>query len=696
MPNATILRALVFGLTLLAAATTAHAQIVWDWSFNGGADSGQVITTGDPADLASAGSFAVLNLSLVTTSGSAAPGDVASGDYLLSSTIGASPFAIEWDGTQVSAFRDQNEFVGAPGVIEARAVDSDLMTQIYLGFNFSSFQGGLTLAEVATVNEIVSTATGAAPLSILPRPEVTQPTVNTPTRLVIETSHLSPGGGPFIASLMGRAPVISNDGRIAYVANVDNNPEGDEGDLRLLRSDRDGALRNIASEGQPLDASEQQFYVDFRQLQVNVEGDVGFQAEIFSPTQEFRQTSAIGQGNGLSAPTFLVRDTDFEPGADDHVFDSFETLSMNNLGRIAWRSVLDPDTSSGEGVYRSNSIGQPRRLARAGREPLDDGSNFDRGFGATAINEQTNVAFRADLNTTPGGSSDDSAVFRIFDDGNDPTIVAREGETVPGGDGRFDGFSDVGLDDANDLAFVADLRDTSGGATDNRGVYRGDENALVELFRKGDASPDGRGEVVDFVAPRDRGVAFNNAGQVAVRATLGGAGVDDHDNKGILLTDGTESVLAVREGDPAPGGGLFGDSLGDPFVNDAGQLVFTSELTGPGVTSANDFGLFAFDPTRGLLQVFREGGGVDFGGGDQRVIDDRGIAFGAGGFTTGTSGELAAMLQFTDGIQAIVATTIAQAPDLPFGLPGDFNGDGAVDLLDLDMTSPHGQYQLLC
>ena len=80
----------------------------------------------------------------------------------------------------------------------------------------------------------------------------------------------------------------------------------------------------------------------------------------------------------------------------------------------------------------------------------------------------------------------------------------------------------------------------------------------------------------------------------------------------------------AREGSQAPGtpAGANFDTFNNPVLNASGKTAFTATLqaTGGGVTSGNDFGLWAEDPLGVLTLVVREGDAFTLAPGDVRTI----------------------------------------------------------------------------
>jgi hypothetical protein len=83
---------------------------------------------------------------------------------------------------------------------------------------------------------------------------------------------------------------------------------------------------------------------------------------------------------------------------------------------------------------------------------------------------------------------------------------------------------------------------------------------------------------------------LNDVGLIAYSATLSGPGVTDANNAALLAGGAATPQLFLRKGDPAPGAGsgvVYG--VANPgTLNDAGQISYFAQLSGPGITQAND------------------------------------------------------------------------------------------------------------
>lgn len=167
---------------------------------------------------------------------------------------------------------------------------------------------------------------------------------------------------------------------------------------------------------------------------------------------------------------------------------------------------------------------------------------------------------------------------------------------------------------------------------------------------------------------------LNGAGQTAFQGSLAGTGVTGGNEFGIWSEGGGSGLaLVAREGNQAPGTavGVNFSSLFDPVLNGAGQTAFRGILTGAGVTSANNGGIWATDHD-GLLQlIVRTGDQFDVSNDplspDPRTISSVSLVTDTGGedgrpTSFNDAGQLVFQLRFTDGSEGIIVATIAAPP----------------------------------
>src|SRR5439155_6797462 len=118
---------------------------------------------------------------------------------------------------------------------------------------------------------------------------------------------------------------------------------------------------------------------------------------------------------------------------------------------------------------------------------------------------------------------------------------------------------------------------------------------LALIVREGQLAPDGTNRFDSFVTPFSDVPALNNAGQVVFLNTLTGPGVGTTNDTGLFRADGTTLTQIVREGQLAPdGNGRFNDFRFSSFpaFNNSGQVAFNGLLTGTAHGLSDDNGIF--------------------------------------------------------------------------------------------------------
>ena len=170
---------------------------------------------------------------------------------------------------------------------------------------------------------------------------------------------------------------------------------------------------------------------------------------------------------------------------------------------------------------------------------------------------------------------------------------------------------------------------------------------------------------------------LNGAGQTAFVADLTGTGVDDSNDLGIWSEGGGNGLsLIARTGDAAPGtssGVNFSDFgfVSNLVLNGSGQTAFFGDLTGTGVDSSNDGGIWAEDRSGVLTLIAREGDLIDVDSGpsvDLRAIRNlffSGITGNEDGRRSSFNdlGQLAFGATFTDGSSGIFVSNLVAVPE---------------------------------
>lgn len=391
---------------------------------------------------------------------------------------------------------------------------------------------------------------------------------------------------------------------------------------------------------------------------LNDAGQVAFQASLIGTSAGSSDNLGIFRGDSVSGPVQIARKGQVAPDGNGD-FLGFRPPALNDAGQVAFTAELT-GTSGGcfddGGIFRGDAVDALVQIAREGNAAPDGNGNFvsfDEAAPFRRLNNRGQVAFATFFTGTSGGSSDNSGVFR-GDGVGEPVQIVREGQPVPGGNGTFSVLTEAGpaLNDVGQVVFSASLRDSS----DDRGIFRGDGvSSPVTIARAGQAAPDGNGGFFFFDLP-----VMNDAGQVTFSARLGGTSGGSIDDIGIFRSDGVSGVVQIaRKGQAAPdGNGTFTQLSFVPALNDAGQVAFYVGMTGTSGGSSDNTGIFRGDEVTGLVQIVRAGQAAPDGNGsfsNLRLppdLNDAGqVAFLADlGSTSGGSGDDTGLFFFDDAL----------------------------------------------
>ncbi len=231
-----------------------------------------------------------------------------------------------------------------------------------------------------------------------------------------------------------------------------------------------------------------------------------------------------------------------------------------------------------------------------GDEAPTPGENTSfRGFFNVVLNETGQLAFNA---TLAGAGVDRTNDFGIFgySDGK-VNLIARAGDSVSGfePDVTFSsfggGFGGPVLNNQGQTAFLATMIGTHLDTSNGSGFFLESDGKLNLVARSGDLVPGAKSSVnLGFLFP----VVLNDLGQMAFLAGLTGAGVDSTDDRGIFFATSESVRFVTRSGDTAPVTelGTTYDGFDVPTLNDLGQVTFRASLAGSDVDFTNQQGFF--------------------------------------------------------------------------------------------------------
>jgi hypothetical protein len=338
---------------------------------------------------------------------------------------------------------------------------------------------------------------------------------------------------------------------------------------------------SVAQRGETTPDGQATFFGFIRLTSPSSNGLVGF-VSIERVTEDTnRLLLYLADASGLME---VVRNGESAPGGG--IFrDVPENIGVNDQAQIAFvgRTAESPDDEFGDtdGYYLGGGDGI-KEFVREGDSVPGGGTVFKLcipGFLACAyrhggINESGQITFVAALKDTPGGDSDNRALY--FADSSGITQLVRKGDPAPGGNGAFEDFFDpAGPNSHGQVAFIGRISGSSGGENDNEAIYLASAAGITELARKGEPAPGGGGGTLDSI---NNLTNPNESGEVAFNASIRNGVEDVPIDSGIFLARASGIVKLIRTRDPGPGGiGQFsGFRLGK--LNDSGQVIFRSRL----------------------------------------------------------------------------------------------------------------------
>lgn len=236
----------------------------------------------------------------------------------------------------------------------------------------------------------------------------------------------------------------------------------------------------------------------------------------------------------------------------------YSAYVMNGAGTVSFRGNLTGQVGAldGQGIW-SGQPGSLQLQVRSGTQA--PGSPAGAAFfnlGNPSINNSDRIAFTSGL-TGAGFTSVSDGIWSKAAGGN-PELVALRNmiAPLPAPDVSFSGFSDPFLMGNDQVAFRATLMGSGVNGGNDGSIWRGMPGSIQAILREGDHAP-GTPDGVNFGTFLQGDIAGNDAGQIIIRSSLTGSGVDASNNLGVWLSDPTLGlILLARTGTPfevAPG-----------------------------------------------------------------------------------------------------------------------------------------------
>ena len=477
---------------------------------------------------------------------------------------------------------------------------------------------------------------------------------------VFKTGDPAPGGGTF--DIFNR-PVINNAGQVAFRGAL----QSGTGKIWL---DNAPAL----ADGDSVPGAADTIFAFFGDtLILNDAGQLGYKAIL----------SATGDLALITDLTLRARENHLvqggKPANPDRFWEDFDNLHLDDNGDITFTGDLTSTFGfNNAGIFRNNDTVIAASNNFFG-EVVPAGVDPEARFASAnnhAVSPNGQVAFSASLQIGPGGvtSSDEQGIW------TSQRLVAREDGFI--GPARFLNFPErrPSINRLGQVAFVGQLQE-SGSVTplNNTGIWLDH----TEIVRRSDPAPGiPTGGMFNIFSPP----LINDAGDVAFIADLiPTTTVSDLENSGIWVGDRL-AVQEGAQAPGAPDGAVFRAFIAQvvgrpefptdptPFaVNRGGQIVFAQSLRQSfgGVDDTNDEGLWIFGPNGDGQLLVREGDNFD-----GKTVESFDIALGSGGGDSrarsiNDAAEVVFEVRFTDDTEGVYKFT----PQPRWIAPGDGNWD---------------------
>lgn len=403
-------------------------------------------------------------------------------------------------------------------------------------------------------------------------------------------------------------------------------------------------------------------------------GKVSYCVELTGPgvTSSTRDAIYAQAGTGIR---LVARAGEPAPGAGSGA--TFTTplggMNFNNQGQTAFSASFG-GLSPGSGRF-SERTGSLNAVVRSGAQApgLPEGYTFGASQYITLVNNNGAIGFMQAASNPSGASL--SGVWS--DRSGSLSPVATEGQAAPGTEagvtfGRFPTSPTVSISDNWQMAFFTRLDGPGISGSNSHGIWVDRGNSLELLVRMGMFAPGTGSTFGSLSSPR-----IGGGGHVMFGAGLSGSGMTGNT---IWVADPQNQLsLIAHPGMDAPGtpsgvkfGGFDGfGSYGSNVtcsINIHGQVAFYGYVSGPGITSANNEGIWATDTDGQLRLVVREGDQIEVAPGVFKTVADNSFTFhpfpsgGQDGLARwfNDRGEVAFRVWFTDNSQGLF---VARVPE---------------------------------
>ena len=507
----------------------------------------------------------------------------------------------------------------------------------------------------------VAIAVVVAPVGVSVQAQLPPPRF--PFQAVALSGRAAPGTetGVTYGPRINAASRISGAGQVSFFAQplVGPGVVANQNDLALFAG-AFGDVRLVARmDSQAPDTPAGVLYSSFGSMPlINSAGNVAFGAQLKGPGV------VIGENiNGIWAGPrdsvrLIAREGEPAPGLPEGVrYVVLQTglRDWNDVGDLAFSGqVAGPGvTSANDSAAWAGRPGNIQLVARDGSPAPGTSGGVNYGsfqFAVIHINNSGQTVFENGL-TGLVNASNNRAIF--FGPPGNVQLAARLGQQAAGlpAGVRYETMRFPQINDTGQIVFT-------GHAGGNAGIWAGVPGAF-QLVAYGGAQAPGTPPGVNYYLMANP--IISSSGGVAFPAALRDSNGEDLGGGLFAGMPGSVKLIARRgDGAAGTGPGITFQGSENFALNGAGQVVFLASLIGPGVTSANDYGIWTTDPLAPagpLVLLAREGLPFDVGGGEFRTIDQ--LQF-IGGHGLNDAGQITFVATFTDGSGGVFVTPVPE------------------------------------
>lgn len=520
-------------------------------------------------------------------------------------------------------------------------------------------------------------------------PALAQGPAPLPFRVVASTGGAAPGvPGATFASLDTR-PSINQAGLVLFTGSTNTSS------FSLWVETMPGSAVRVISRGDPVPGQPGLTFMSIGLSKVhNVHNLIAFNGTMAGPGVMFFFNDGCVVAGPPGNQQLIVRGAQDRPaGSRPGVFGSltFSQVAMNDAGAIVFDDGLN--TGGEYGLWRAQ-WGVPGGVASS-LAPIalagdlvcgGGGARYFDLFSFGGLNARVNALGQTIFEgpLVGTGVTNENGDSLVYGPVTGPCLTIRAGSPAPGVPGASFAAFDVGPL-INDAGEVA-----FSGYTVNpvrNCIWSGPVTSPLLIASDDPASPAPGGGGARFT---DLGAPFlSDVGRVAFTSELTGAGVNTLNNTGIWSNSTGVLRMLAREGSPAPGasGALFDDlELNFPCINTRGEVAFTARLRSPDGMFLQE-GVWAADRTGTLLPIAVPGMTIDINP-DPNVTVLRTVT--SASTEAGSGGHDGRPTSLNDRGELVVLVTYTGGSFgsgiFVYTLPGctaDFNGDGTATLQDL-------------